>query len=73
MRATAPQSRHNLIYWRYGVLSGLSAGRHGTFDQNGNRFAIRMLQQTKRWSERGSGHRKTPARLLPEINGSELF
>ena len=33
------QSRHNLIYWRYGDYVGIGPGAHGRLTLNGQRFA----------------------------------
>ena len=33
------ESRHNLIYWRYGDYAGVGPGAHGRLDLNGKRIA----------------------------------
>jgi oxygen-independent coproporphyrinogen-3 oxidase len=43
------QSRHNLIYWRYGDYLGIGPGAHGRLTQNGNRFATECFSNPQRW------------------------
>ncbi len=33
------ESRHNMIYWRYGDYAGIGPGAHGRITRNGQRFA----------------------------------
>ena len=35
-RGPAQESRHNLIYWRYGDYAGVGPGAHGRLELNGN-------------------------------------
>ena len=51
------ESRHNLIYWRYGDYVGIGPGAHGRLTQDGQRFATETHRNPELWlaaSERGS-------------------
>ncbi|GAA3858471.1 radical SAM family heme chaperone HemW [Celeribacter arenosi] len=37
---TGSESRHNLVYWRYGDYAGIGPGAHGRLTLNGSRHAI---------------------------------
>lgn len=51
------QSRHNLIYWRYGDYLGIGPGAHGRLTLNGNRHATICYSNPKRWLDAvASGH-----------------
>jgi len=43
------QSRHNLIYWRYGDYLGIGPGAHGRLTTNGHRAATVCYSNPKRW------------------------
>lgn len=43
------ESRHNLIYWRYGDYIGLGPGAHGRITINGKRFATEHARNPQRW------------------------
>lgn len=43
------QSRHNLIYWRYGDYLGIGPGAHGRLTVNGRRNATICYSNPKRW------------------------
>ncbi len=43
------QSRHNLIYWRYGDYLGIGPGAHGRLSQNGRRYATECFSNPQRW------------------------
>jgi oxygen-independent coproporphyrinogen-3 oxidase len=43
------QSRHNLIYWRYGDYLGIGPGAHGRMTQAGRRQATLCHSNPKRW------------------------
>ncbi|MCV2879031.1 radical SAM family heme chaperone HemW [Sedimentimonas flavescens] len=53
------ESRHNLIYWRYGDYVGIGPGAHGRLTLNGQRHATDTEKMPARWlslvEERGSG------------------
>lgn len=43
------QSRHNLIYWRYGDYIGIGPGAHGRLTLNGTKFATECFSNPKKW------------------------
>lgn len=47
----AAQSRHNLIYWRYGDYAGIGPGAHGRITHNGRRHAIETHMVPALWLE----------------------
>ena len=69
------QSRHNLIYWRYGDYLGIGPGAHGRLTQNGNRFATECFSNPKCWLDAvASGATEKPRELLTtEDQGSEFL
>ena len=50
--APGEESRHNLLYWRYGEYVGIGAGAHGRLVLDGQRHAIVTERQPERWAER---------------------
>jgi oxygen-independent coproporphyrinogen-3 oxidase len=53
------ESRHNLLYWRYGQYAGVGPGAHGRLDIGGRRIATMAEKLPERWqqavSRRGHG------------------
>jgi oxygen-independent coproporphyrinogen-3 oxidase len=45
------ESRHNLIYWRYGDYAGVGPGAHGRTDLNGQRIATAAIKLPERWHD----------------------
>lgn len=45
------ESRHNLIYWRYGDYAGIGPGAHGRLTLNDSRLATDTLRQPNAWLE----------------------
>lgn len=43
------QSRHNMIYWRYGDYIGIGPGAHGRITLNGQKWATECYGQPSRW------------------------
>ena len=43
------QSRHNLIYWRYGDYVGIGPGAHGRVTLGGSRWATEAYSNPQRW------------------------
>lgn len=43
------ESRHNLIYWRYGDYVGIGPGAHGRLTLNGQRFATESIRAPGAW------------------------
>lgn len=69
------ESRHNLIYWRYGDYIGIGPGAHGRLTLSGSRFATETHRNPALWlqaAERGSG--ETPrSRLSGEDQAVEYL
>lgn len=53
------ESRHNLVYWRYGDYLGIGPGAHGRLTIEGKRLATSTLRAPEAWlarvAERGDG------------------
>jgi oxygen-independent coproporphyrinogen-3 oxidase len=53
------ESRHNLVYWRYGDYVGIGPGAHGRLTLDGEKFATQTVRVPERWlaavEDRGSG------------------
>ena len=47
--APGEQSRHNLVYWRYGTYMGVGPGAHGRIIQEDKRLASAAIRSPKRW------------------------
>ena len=45
------ESRHNLIYWRYGDYAGVGPGAHGRLTLNGKRMATAAIKLPERWRD----------------------
>jgi putative oxygen-independent coproporphyrinogen III oxidase len=43
------QSRHNLIYWKYGDYAGIGPGAHGRLTMNGQRMGTETPLQPGKW------------------------
>jgi oxygen-independent coproporphyrinogen-3 oxidase len=53
------ESRHNLIYWRYGDYAGIGPGAHGRQTHSGERWATESVRNPEAWlaavEQSGSG------------------
>ena len=54
--APGEESRHNLLYWRYGEYAGIGAGAHGRIVVDGTRRATATERQPERWAARVAAH-----------------
>ena len=45
------ESRHNLVYWRYGDYAGVGPGAHGRLDLSGTRTATAAIKLPERWHD----------------------
>ena len=45
------ESRHNMIYWRYGDYAGVGPGAHGRLNLNGKRMATAAIKLPERWQD----------------------
>jgi oxygen-independent coproporphyrinogen-3 oxidase len=43
------ESRHNLVYWRYGEYAGVGPGAHGRLVHDGNRLAQSTIKHPETW------------------------
>ncbi len=43
------ESRHNLIYWRYGDYVGIGPGAHGRVTKSGRKYATEAMSHPDRW------------------------
>lgn len=43
------ESRHNLVYWRYGDYAGIGPGAHGRITVNGQRMATEAWSNPEKW------------------------
>ncbi|WP_111733122.1 radical SAM family heme chaperone HemW [Roseovarius amoyensis] len=60
---TGSESRHNLIYWRYGDYAGIGPGAHGRITLNGQRHATETHRMPDAWlaaAEIGNGDSASP-------------
>jgi oxygen-independent coproporphyrinogen-3 oxidase len=64
--APGEESRHNLLYWRYGEYGGIGPGAHGRIIAAGERLATTTERLPERWLERveTAGHGFTTATAL---------
>jgi putative oxygen-independent coproporphyrinogen III oxidase len=46
------ESRHNLVYWRYGDYAGIGPGAHGRLTRNGQRWATECERNPEDWLRR---------------------
>ena len=64
------ESRHNLVYWRYGDYVGIGPGAHGRLTLDGVKLATRQLRAPERWlaavEQRGEGTEERSALTAAE-------
>tara|TARA_R110002124_G_scaffold10073_9_gene50766 strand:+ start:912 stop:2069 length:1158 start_codon:yes stop_codon:yes gene_type:complete len=60
------ESRHNLVYWRYGDYAGVGPGAHGRLSLNAGRFARANQRNPEAWLARveNQGHGAVEQALL---------
>ena len=60
------ESRHNLVYWRYGDYAGIGPGAHGRLSLEGRLIATRRHRAPEPWAERveREGHGSTSEETL---------
>ncbi len=70
------ESRHNLLYWRYGEYAGVGPGAHARIADGGNRRAIAMEKYPETWrklvNDRGHGIVEDTA-VAPKDQASEYL
>jgi oxygen-independent coproporphyrinogen-3 oxidase len=60
------ESRHNLVYWRYGDYVGIGPGAHGRVAAHDQKLATRTLRQPERWlaAVEARGHGEEPRETI---------
>jgi oxygen-independent coproporphyrinogen-3 oxidase len=66
------ESRHNLLYWRYGAYAGVGPGAHGRLELSGKRIATVCERLPERWRERvaRNGHGFTDISEIDKRSGA---
>ena len=59
------ESRHNLVYWRYGDYAGIGPGAHGRLSLDGRLIATRRHRAPEVWAERVEAHGHGSGEDLP--------
>jgi oxygen-independent coproporphyrinogen-3 oxidase len=59
------ESRHNLIYWRYGDYAGIGPGAHGRLTIDGKRHSTDTPKAPNDWLERVEAHGAGEIEFLP--------
>lgn len=65
------ESRHNLIYWRYGDYGGIGPGAHGRVTIDGTRYATEHTRMPKDWLD--GTQRKTRTALTNQDAATEYL
>lgn len=70
------ESRHNLLYWRYGEYVGVGPGAHSRLAEDGLRTAVDTLRSPELWraavDKKGAGH-SDQRRLTPRECADEML
>lgn len=64
------ESRHNLIYWRYGDYVGVGPGAHGRVTSNGKRYATSTVRNPEAWIK-GVGKQGSAIEHWDEVSEAE--
>jgi oxygen-independent coproporphyrinogen-3 oxidase len=69
------QSRHNLIYWRYGDYIGIGPGAHGRLTLDGQKLATECFSNPNRWLTGVKTHESERPRevLTPHEKATEFL
>jgi len=74
--APGQESRHNLLYWRYGEYAGAGPGAHSRIDSGARRLALVAERHPETWRDlvESQGHGiVTEAEVPPEDQASEYL
>jgi oxygen-independent coproporphyrinogen-3 oxidase len=64
------ESRHNLVYWRYGEYAGIGPGAHGRLYRDNKVYATANFRKPERWLQAG---RETCDILTPRDQSVEMM
>ena len=69
------ESRHNLVYWRYGDYVGIGPGAHGRITRGGRRWAVEAVARPEAWLEavEGGADPTTREEVLAEAQSVEMM
>ncbi|MHA6264284.1 radical SAM family heme chaperone HemW [Arenibacterium sp. CAU 1754] len=68
------ESRHNLIYWRYGDYAGIGPGAHGRLTIRDDRYAVESIRNPMAWLDRvKTGAAETERTALSGIERAEEY
>ncbi|MBL8792117.1 MAG: coproporphyrinogen III oxidase [Rhizobiales bacterium] len=70
------ESRHNLLYWRYGEYAGVGPGAHSRLADGGNRIALVAERHPETWAQlvRTKGHGIVSEETVPpEAQAREML
>ncbi|MBO6718029.1 MAG: coproporphyrinogen III oxidase [Rhizobiaceae bacterium] len=69
------ESRHNLIYWRYGEYAGIGPGAHGRFIEDGRRVVTFTEKTPETWLNlvEAKGHGVTGGEVLTRSEEADEF
>lgn len=69
------ESRHNLVYWRYGEYVGIGPGAHGRFIEGGRRIVTFTERSPEAWAElvEGKGHGIVGGEVLTRSEEADEF
>ncbi|MFO1141237.1 MAG: radical SAM family heme chaperone HemW [Amaricoccus sp.] len=70
------ESRHNLVYWRYGDYCGVGPGAHGRVSVGGTRWATEAVRLPEAWLaavEAGNGGEAARTPVSPSDQATEML
>ncbi|PSL17967.1 radical SAM family heme chaperone HemW [Shimia abyssi] len=68
------ESRHNLIYWRYGDYAGVGPGAHARLTMDGQRYAIENWRMPEKWLEHAeAGNGESLRNVVPQVDQATEF
>ena len=73
--AAGHESRHNLLYWRYGEYAGAGPGAHSRLAEGGNRLALATEKHPETWRQlvQSQGHGFTTSDVVaPDAQAREM-